>query len=150
MPNELEPLDVIRIQDVLIKPPGPKMVVCVWPRAGLFYRFNSYDEYPIGILVTQKPNHPLLEWDSYLEIGRAPIQLDEHNVQKAIHACGGAPLGKLHYSYVPAICKAIEDRDTLSARLLKAIVATLNSAIPKSALHSSALPIQVSPTSNET
>lgn len=37
----LNPLDVIWIFDNLIDPPHPKMVACVNPADGVFYRINS-------------------------------------------------------------------------------------------------------------
>ncbi len=126
----LQILDVIRITDDKIKPPGPKMVVCMVPDIGLFYRFNSHSDYSIAVLVPEKPNHPFLSWDSYIEVGETPLQLDEFTVQKAIKSCGGAPLGQVHHSHIPDICAAVQSGETLSVKARNKIISVLQSAVP--------------------
>ena len=59
-------MEVVWIHDDFIKPPGPKMVVCVEPTLGLFYRINTQDKWQIGVLLEQASNS-FLDHDSYID-----------------------------------------------------------------------------------
>ncbi len=82
----LDPLDVIWIFDSLIEPPHPKMVVCVNPVGGIFYRINSKPFWKPCILLEKLPHHPWLDHDSYLHID--PLMLDDYIVSEALKRDG--------------------------------------------------------------
>lgn len=67
-------LDVIWIFDATISPPGYKMVACVEPEKGFFYRINTKPWRPAVELA--KADHRFLDHDSYLECGD-PMEIDD-------------------------------------------------------------------------
>jgi hypothetical protein len=96
-------LDVIWIEDNQIKPPGPKMVVCVEPFLGIFLRINS-DGWRDGSIAILKKENAFLKHDSYVECGD-PFELDEYVQGQALKANG--IIGKLDKSIAQEICKAV-------------------------------------------
>lgn len=82
----LNPLDVIWIFDDLITPPHPKMVVCVQPEDGLFFRINSRPFLKPVIPLIKDPLHPWLDHDSYLHVDI--LLLDDYIVEKAVRRGG--------------------------------------------------------------
>lgn len=119
----LYPLEVIWIPDQTIKPPGPKMVVCVEPDAGYFFRINSEPKWQQPVLLKRAEN-PFLHHDSYLECG-APLDLDEYIVSEAIRQKG--IIGRVNDNAIGDIIAALEnaysvapaDRDLICAALRK-------------------------------
>jgi hypothetical protein len=75
----LDPLDVILIFDGLIEPPHPKMVVCVQPEEGWFYRINSRPFLKPCLPLMKLPDHPWLDHDSFLHIDI--LMLDDYIVE---------------------------------------------------------------------
>lgn len=82
----LKPLDVIVIFDGLVQPPHPKLVICVHPADGIFYRINSRPFLKPHIFLQKDPLHPWLDHDSYMHID--PIVLDDYIVGEAIRRHG--------------------------------------------------------------
>jgi len=99
-------LDVIWIDDEFIKPPGPKMQVCVCPVNGFFFRINSMPKWQIPVLILQRDN-PFLKHDSYIECG-IPLELDDYLIGTSLDKNSGKPFGKVNPVCVPDICAAIQ------------------------------------------
>ena len=121
----LQPLDVIKIFDRAIEPPNWKMVVCICPREGLFYRINSYDDFPIGVPILKDPDHRFLKWDSFIECGRYAIELDDHQIGEALKQSGGKPVGRIARSYAQEIVGAVQLQPTISREVKRLIAAAL-------------------------
>ncbi len=117
----LQALDVIWIHDSCIRPPGPKMVVCIEPHLGLFFRINTKDnrQTPVKLLARE---HPFLDHNSHLECGE-PLELDDYVIEQALER--KPVLGKLSRDLVAAILSAVESAKTLSQRDKAAIRAAL-------------------------
>ncbi len=103
----LLPLDVIWIHDDCIRPPGPKMVVCIDPEKGLFFRINTDPKWQTPVRLLRSDNEWLAH-DSYLECGE-PLEIDDYIVQKS-----GAPIGAICHKAIPAIIAAVEKSATLT------------------------------------
>ncbi len=112
----ISPLDVIIITDKEIKPPGPKMVVCICPKYGMFYRINSYPDYPIAVLIQQLPNHTFLKWDSFIECSKSPIELDDAIINSAIERTKG-PIGKIAQRHAAEILGAVQLQSTIAPEI---------------------------------
>jgi hypothetical protein len=97
-------LEVIWIYDQFIRPPGPKMQVCVDPANGFFFRINERPKWQIPVQILQADN-PFLTKDSYLECG-SPLELDDYVIQQSLARTNG-PIGVLNRMHLPDICKAI-------------------------------------------
>jgi hypothetical protein len=121
----LKALDVIRIMDVFIRPPGPKMVVCVEPSLGFFFRINSEPKWQTPIPLKFRDYPEFLTHDSYLECG-CPFELDEYTVYESIRDNG--ILGRLKTDVVPQIIQVVQDEQLLSPADKSAIIATLSAA----------------------
>lgn len=122
----LQPLDVIKIYDRSIDPANWKRVVCICPSEGLFYRINSYDDYPIGVLLPREPNHShFLKWDSYIECGKYPLELDDYTIEKALESNGGNVLGRVSQIHASDICAAVQLQNTISKDVKDLIRAAL-------------------------
>jgi hypothetical protein len=118
----LQALDVIMIFDRSINPANWKRVVCICPNEGLFYRINSYDDYPIGVFLPKDPNHTaFLRWDSYIECGKYPLELDDYTISKALEANKGQVLGRVNSIHAPEIYAAVQLQKTIS-RDIKALI----------------------------
>ncbi|SIR00233.1 hypothetical protein SAMN05880582_105181 [Rhizobium sp. RU20A] len=79
-------LDVIWIADTEIKPPGPKMVVCVEPFLGFYFRINSNDNWEPCVAIAKEPHHAFLKWDSFIEC--TILDLDDYVVREALRKSG--------------------------------------------------------------
>lgn len=101
----IKPLEVIWIHDELIKPPGPKMVVCVEPEIGLYLRINS-DGWRDGSLKIEKGAHKFLDHDSYIECGD-PFDLDDYIVLEALKKSG--VIGNVDSALAEQICEAVRN-----------------------------------------
>jgi hypothetical protein len=111
----LRALDVIWFYDKDIDPTGWKRVVCICPNEGLFYRINSYDDYPIGVPIPMEPHHTaFLKWDSFIECGKYPLELDDYTVQQALDRSSGQPLGRVYSTHAQQICDAVQLQSTIS------------------------------------
>lgn len=82
----INPLDVILIFDNLIDPPHPKMVACVEPNEGFFYRINSRNFLRPNVALIRDPDHMWLDHDSFLHIDI--LMLDDFVVQSALDKHG--------------------------------------------------------------
>lgn len=103
-------LEVIWIDDDFIKPPGPKMVVCVAPETGLFFRINSKN-WPVAVPLL-KADNGFLHHDSFLECN-GPLELDDYIVQQFLDS-SGAPIGRVAASTIPAIWLAVNGSRRIS------------------------------------
>ena len=104
----LDPLDVILIFDGLIEPPHPKMVVCVQPDEGWFYRINSRPFLKPCVPLIRLPDHPWLDHDSFLHIDI--LMLDDYIVEESLNRHNGI-IGKVS----PILSRDIK-RQTLNIR----------------------------------
>ena len=118
----LKVLDVIWIHDGCIRPPGPKMIVCVEPDLGYFFRINTDGKWqtPVKLRVA---DHPFLDHDSHLECG-IPLELDDYIIQQALDR--RPVIGRIARAVVPAIRTAVEGAQTLSTRDKVAIMKALS------------------------
>jgi hypothetical protein len=99
----LGPLDVIWIHDDTIRPPGPKMVVCVHAELGLFFRINTKGHHQQSIPLPVG-GHNFLAHDSHLECGE-PLELDEFVVEEAVR--GKGIIGNVSAALIPQIMQAV-------------------------------------------
>lgn len=106
----LKPLEVIIIADETIRPPGPKLIVCIHPKNGWFYRINTKPWRP-AVLITKEPHNTFLDHNSYLECGD-PLELDDYIIQEAIDRYG--VIGTLHVEVCDGIKKYLAVANTLS------------------------------------
>jgi hypothetical protein len=120
----LLPLDVIWIPDATIKPPGPKMVVCVEPACGFFFRINTEPKWQQPVKLVRVPDHLFLKHDSYLECG-APLDLDDFIVEEAVRQSG--VIGKISKKVVVDIIAAVHAAKAISNSDRELICACLNS-----------------------
>lgn len=107
----IDPLDVIIIDDATISPPKPKMVACIHPAEGLFYRINSKSHWKPCIPLIREPNHLFLRRNSFLECGD-PLILDEFVIEDSLSRSG--VIGALHVDVCEGILKNLA-----AARYLK-------------------------------
>ena len=96
-------LDVIWIDDDFIKPPGPKMVVCVAPLAGFFFRINT-PPYPVPVKLL-KVDNPFLAHDSFLECN-GPLDIDDYIIEVFLKR-NGVPIGTVAAKVIPEIWTAV-------------------------------------------
>ncbi|MCQ9157244.1 hypothetical protein [Acidomonas methanolica] len=107
----LSPLDVIWIHDAFIRPPGPKMAVCICPKNGLFFRINTEGKWPVSVFLPVRMNS-FLHHDSHLQCGQ-PSELDDYVIERSIEDKG--IIGKVNAAHLTDICNAIS-RNTVSIR----------------------------------
>lgn len=107
----LKPLDVIWIYDEFIRPPGPKMVVCIEPRLGLFFRINTEGKWQTPIKL-EKAGHPFLTRDSHLECGE-PLELDDYIVEQSLR--GKGVIGTIIPQLASRIFQVVDAARTISA-----------------------------------
>lgn len=122
----LEALDVIWIHDDLIRPPGPKMMVCLAPAEGLFGRINSKGWRPGSVSIGAKDHH-FLDHDSYIECG-AVFELDDYAVEQSIER-GRGIIGQISPALaavlVDVIAKAPGLRETDKAGVTQALLSAM-------------------------
>ena len=82
----IRPLDVIWIPDDTIRPPGPKMVVCVEPDLGFYFRFNTHDNWEPSVPIRRLPDHGFLQWDSFIQC--RILDPDDYIIQRALRDRG--------------------------------------------------------------
>jgi hypothetical protein len=114
-------LDVIWIYDGTTRPPKPRMVVCIEPDLGWFYRINTKARIPAILL--RKSDCPFLDHDSYLECG-APLEIDETIVDEALRYTG-QPIGRLPATSREALRDYFRDAVDLSVADKKVLIAAL-------------------------
>ena len=120
----LSALDVIWIWDGFIKPPGPKMVVCIEPASGFFYRINTKGKWQVPVPILKK-DHSFLKHDSFIECGD-PFELDDYIVDESIRRSG--ILGQIAKQVAPAIYRAAFTATVLSQEEKELIRAALGCA----------------------
>jgi len=91
---------VIWIYDSMISPPGNKMVACVEPRQGFFYRINTKGHWRPAVRLS-RAEHPFLDHDSHLECGD-PLEIDDYLIEEGLRHRG--VIGALS----PSACRAVE------------------------------------------
>lgn len=82
----MRPLEVLWVPDSMIEPPGPKMMVCVEPDMGFFFRINSHQHWEPCIPILKDPHHQFLKWDSFVEV--RILDPDEYIVGEALRQNG--------------------------------------------------------------
>lgn len=109
----LRVLDVIRIHDEDIRPPGPKFVICVEPALGLFLRINS-DGWRDGSVAIDVARHSaFLRHDSFIECS-SPLDPDSYIIERALRASG--VLGRVDLGLAQAICDAVMQNAAIARR----------------------------------
>jgi hypothetical protein len=94
--------DVIWISDDEISPPGPKMVVCVEPFIGLYYRINTHDNWRPCILIDLH-SHAFLKHDSFIQC--EILELDDYVITQALNK--GGVIGRISISVCDALIEAL-------------------------------------------
>jgi len=107
----LEAPDVVIFYDTLIAQPHPKMVACVEPSEGWFYRINSRPFLRPCVPLVRDPDHLFLEHDSYLQC--QVLFSDDYLIEKCLRHRG--MIGRIS----PALKKEII-RWTFQARNISA------------------------------
>jgi hypothetical protein len=105
-------LEVIVIHDETLRDPKPKLVSCVHPAEGWFYRINSRPFLRPNVSLTRDPDHPWLDHDSYLHC--EILMLDDYLVEESLRRHGGV------IGAVSANLKREIRRQTLQARYISA------------------------------
>lgn len=109
------------MHDEFIKPPGPKMLVCVSPADGIFFRINTENKWPIGVPIF-KIDNIFLKHDSFLQVGNA-LDLDDYIIDQSKRA--GDPVKILDHKYIDLILAAIDRSHSISpadkAKIKKAL-----------------------------
>jgi hypothetical protein len=82
----MKALEVIWIDDDIIRPPGPKMVVCVEPHLNFFFRINSNDNWQPCIPIARQPDHMFLKWDSFIQC--SILVFDDYIVDQSLRRKG--------------------------------------------------------------
>jgi hypothetical protein len=103
-------LDVIWNYDTEIHPSKWKMVACIQPDCGYFFRINTRP-WPPAIKLEKTPHHEFLKWDSYLECNR-PLELDEYTIEQSIKRTG--VIGRIHASLATGILAEVRTNITIS------------------------------------
>lgn len=119
-------LDVVWVIDEFIKPPAPKMWVCVETSLGLYYRINTEPKWQISVPISQARN-AFLTHDSHLECG-SPLEVDDYIIEQSIRRRGIH--GRLDPYYVPSICDAVTRSRNIRDSDRAAILAALKASIP--------------------
>jgi hypothetical protein len=115
-------LDVILVFDGTIHPPGWKMIVCVCPVNGFYFRINS-KPWPEAVVI-RLPDHRFLTHDSHIECN-GPLDMDDFSIQESIAAKG--IIGRIDVKVVPEIVAAVDrcrsispvDKDIIFSALKK-------------------------------
>jgi hypothetical protein len=115
----MKALEVTWIPDQTITPPGPKMVVCVEPGLGFFFRINSKNHWRPCAQILKHPDHEWLDHDSFVECNI--LDLDEYLIEEAIRESGivgvvSAVAGKAILAEVQA-AKSISAEDKEAIKL---------------------------------
>lgn len=108
----LAPLQVIVIHDETLRDPKPKMVACVHPDEGWFYRINSRPFLRPYVALRRDPDHLWLEHDSFLHC--EILMLDDYVVEESLKRHGGI-IGEISPVLKREICG-----ETLRARFISA------------------------------
>lgn len=107
----LSVLDVIWVFDGCIVPPGFKMVVCVDPDEGLFFRINSKGKWQKPVAIAQADHSGFLNHDSFIECGE-PIVLDEYVIEESMNDRG--VLGSIDPKHAVEINVAVQGAFTIN------------------------------------
>ena len=99
----MQPLEVIWIPDHMIKPPGPKMVVCIQPYMGFFFRINSHSNWEPCVPIAREPHHRFLRHDSFIEC--RILELDDYIIAEAMR--GRGVIGRVSRDLCEPLCVAI-------------------------------------------
>jgi hypothetical protein len=107
----LKVLEVTVIYDDTIWPPGPKMVVCIEPELGVFFRINSRPNWQTPVKLEREPEHKFLQRDNYMECSE-PLELDDYIIEQALtHGV----VGRISRTKAPEICAAVAKAIYISA-----------------------------------
>ncbi|WP_375450608.1 hypothetical protein [uncultured Devosia sp.] len=117
----IRPLDVTVIFDATLRKPAPKMVVCIHPANGWFYRINSKGHWRPRVAVALA-EHGFLDHDSFVECGD-PLELDDYVVHEALERHG--IVGTISASACPGIIAALDECITIRRRDREEIIALL-------------------------
>ncbi len=118
----LRVLDVIRIRDEHIKPPGPKFIVCVEPDKGLFLRINSDGWRDGSVSIAVAAHSAFLRHDSYIECGEL-LEPDSFIIERAL--ADGGIRGRIDTAMARAICDALMRTGAIARRDRMAICRAL-------------------------
>lgn len=116
----MRPLDVLWISDEEIKPPGPKMVVCVEPTLGFYFRINSHSDWQPCVPIIKEPDHTFLRWDSFIEC--TILDPDDYIINQAIEK--GGMIGRVSLDVcnaliekLPYVMGNLQDKNAIRAAL---------------------------------
>ena len=123
----MRPLEVIWIPDATIKPPGPKMVVCISPEFGWYFRINTRGHWVPSVPLPKEPDHPWLKHDSHLECNI--LELNDYVIEQALDASG--IIGSVSTALCPAIRDAVRANRTMSSTDKMVIHQVLQALTPR-------------------
>jgi hypothetical protein len=101
---------VIWIYDGTISPAGYKMVACVEPDQGFFYRINTKGHWRPAVRMP-KAEHQFLDHDSHLECGD-PLEIDDYLIEEGLRERG--VIGSLSASVCRSVEAVLDQARTLS------------------------------------
>lgn len=123
----MRPLEVTWIPDDTIKPPGPKMVVCISPQHGWYFRINSKSVWTPSVQLLRVPDHPWLHHDSFLECNI--LELDDYVIDRALNQSG--VIGAVSVELCPVIREAIRSNRHMSSTDKMVIHQVLQALTPR-------------------
>jgi len=94
-------LEVITIFDETLRKPHPKMVACIHPDEGWFYRINSQPHLRPWVRLERQPHHTFLDHDSHLHC--EILMLDDYIVERSLRHAG--VIGTIDPALKPQIIK---------------------------------------------
>lgn len=117
-------LEIIVIWDDLITPPHPKMVACINPAEGWFFRINSRDKLRPCVAMARSPHHAFLDHDSFLHCDI--LELDDYIIDESLRR--KCVVGRVHQSLADEIIRkvrlsmhiSVADQDVIAQLLQKA------------------------------
>jgi len=82
----MKPLEVIWVSDEEIRPPGPKMIVCVEPYLSFYFRINTHNNWEPCVPILRNPDHHFLKWDSFIEC--TILVIDDYVISQSLKKSG--------------------------------------------------------------
>lgn len=105
----MKPLEVTWVPDDTILPPGPKMVACIVPAQGWFFRINTADHWRPNVPLVRLPDHPFLKHDIHLEC--QILELDDFVIAEALRKTG--VIGSISPTLTPMIRAAVRQNRSM-------------------------------------
>jgi hypothetical protein len=108
--------DVVWLLDPYIDPEKRKMMVCVAPRSGLFFRINTEDYWPVAVPIDMA-RHRFLRTDSFVECS-LPLEFDDYDMNAAAEE---GVIGQVQRDVARRIWQAVDASAAINATTKRAI-----------------------------